>query len=424
MYLALASLIFSVHQHVWASEGESLESASYVLAELKVLEKLSIPVLSQDLELGLGVGQATDSQKQGLSEWSHSRGKCGGFELLSEKILGWPEARKGGPHVSELAKAERVFLPLRKQREKEKNYLSTYLKKNLIVFRPEISSLIEKAKKEELEAHVKWLQSYPNRFHRADDPNKHVSDLEKKVQSLLLGSSLSGEVRQVAHSSTKQRSLKLSLAGKSRPQEIVVLGGHLDSVNQGFFISKRAPGADDNASGSSNLIEALRVFLDQGKQPERTVEFFWYAGEEAGLLGSGEIAESYAQDSKDVVAVLQLDMTLHPGAGVFTLGNVTDYTSAWLRQFFVEANNLYLKANLIEDQCGYACSDHASWFRRGYSTLLPFEADTSTMNPLIHTERDLINGSSNFEHSLVFTKLAIIFAEELGNSDLRGESQR
>jgi leucyl aminopeptidase len=159
--------------------------------------------------------------------------------------------------------------------------------------------------------------------------------------------------------------------------------------------------------------------LERNQAPERTLEFFWYAGEESGLLGSAEIAEDYKNNGRDVVGVLQLDMTLFPGNGELVIGNVSDFTDAWLRDYFVRINDAYLHARLVDDKCGYGCSDHASWHRRGYATLLPFEATTQTMNPDIHTERDLITSRSSFSHSAVFARLAVIFALDLGNSTQR-----
>ena len=130
--------------------------------------------------------------------------------------------------------------------------------------------------------------------------------------------------------------------------EIVVLGAHHDSINQSWG-ETRAPGADDNASGSSNLFEALRILASQGRAA-RTIEFFWYAGEESGLLGSAEIARDYAARKKNVVGVLQLDMTLFPGDGEFVLGSMTDFTSPALRAWFAELNKTYMgKVQRITD---------------------------------------------------------------------------
>jgi leucyl aminopeptidase len=222
----------------------------------------------------------------------------------------------------------------------------------------------------------------------------------------------------IDHRNTKQKSLRVRLPGHARAGEVVVLGGHFDSINQGWGGgSKLAPGADDNASGSSNLLETLRVLIQQ-PQAARTIDFYWYAGEESGLLGSAEIARAAKEQNAQIVAVLQLDMTLFPGSGEFVIGSMNDFTSAWLRDFLVSINDTYLKVRIVEDACGYGCSDHASWYRQGYPTLMPFEATMRQSNRQIHTANDIVSNASSFRHSLVFSKIALIFAMEIGNSSM------
>lgn len=67
----------------------------------------------------------------------------------------------------------------------------------------------------------------------------------------------------------------------SDPNEIVVIGGHLDTVS-------RSPGADDNASGSAAVMELARAYSTVFKEtkPPRTILFQLYAAEESGLVGS------------------------------------------------------------------------------------------------------------------------------------------
>lgn len=357
-----------------------------------------------DAAAGVGLAWVTDAEEQKLSDRSHDLGKCGGYERL--------------PEVS-VSDARKIVRDLAKRVQKENSVLG---KKGIGVGRPRqerIAKAVEKLSEQNLRSHVEWLSSYPDRYNKSAEPNRHVAALEGKLRELLKNYVGPWTIEQVAHQSTRQKSLRLRLEGASRPQEIVVLGGHLDSIASRWGGGGgRAPGADDNASGSSNVIEALRVIAGEGR-PERTIEFYWYAGEESGLLGSAEIAEAYRAAGKDVVAVLQLDMTLQPGAGELVIGNVTDFTSAWLRSWLEDANSKYVGARLIADECGYGCSDHASWFRRGYPTLLPFESDTSRMNRNIHTDRDVIDGVSNFRHSLAFSKIAVAFALDLGNSEER-----
>ncbi|MDR7519416.1 MAG: M20/M25/M40 family metallo-hydrolase [Armatimonadota bacterium] len=84
--------------------------------------------------------------------------------------------------------------------------------------------------------------------------------------------------------------------GGVRPDEIVVVGGHYDSV-------PASPGANDNASGVAATLEAARVLA--GVPTARTVQFVLFAAEELGLYGSRAFAEERRQG---VVAMINLDM--------------------------------------------------------------------------------------------------------------------
>jgi leucyl aminopeptidase len=222
----------------------------------------------------------------------------------------------------------------------------------------------------------------------------------------------------ISHKSTRQKSIRVSLTGSERPTEIVAIGGHVDSINQEWFGGHAAPGADDNASGSACVLEALRI-VSHGAQPQRTVEFFWYAGEESGLLGSAEIARDYKAQNKDVVGVVQLDMTSFAGAGSNTIASMNDFTSAWMRSYFVGINDAYVKAKILDDRCGYGCSDHASWYKQGYPTIMPAEAPMRTMNTKLHTSKDLIDSDTSFGHAALFARAAVAVALDLGNSTAR-----
>jgi leucyl aminopeptidase len=72
-------------------------------------------------------------------------------------------------------------------------------------------------------------------------------------------------------------------------------------------------------------LESFRSLVENGFKPERPVEFHWYSGEEAGLLGSQDVAKAYSKDGKRVVAMLQNDMTGYVGANGPVIGIVTDH---------------------------------------------------------------------------------------------------
>lgn len=376
-----------------------------VLADYVLLKKAGARVIQFEPETGVALGEVDAYSRMQLQVWAHREGKCGGFEALPQASL------------RSAADDAQLLLDLRelKKRDSQWSLLSTVPLK--LESRPEIVRALPQVDVVQMRAWVTWLSSFNSRVHSATDPNVHVEQLRAKLVDLLSNAKMPATVDLIGHRATRQKSIRVRLPGSLRPDETVVLGAHLDSINQDWFGSGKAPGADDNASGSANLLEALRVLLQQG-QPERSIELFWYAGEEGGLLGSAEIAAQYKAAKRKVVGVLQLDMTLYPGDGAFVLGSMTDFTSPWMRQYLGELNRLYLGAKIIEDQCGYGCSDHASWHRSGYPAIMPFEATFDRMNSNLHTPKDVIDSGSHFEHSAMFSRLAVALAMDLGNSAL------
>lgn len=93
------------------------------------------------------------------------------------------------------------------------------------------------------------------------------------------------------------------IRGAVWPEDVVILGGHRDSWG---------PGAADNVSGVSAILEAARawgVLAARGERPARTLVFATWDAEEWGLVGSTEFVESGADTlATRVVAYLNLDM--------------------------------------------------------------------------------------------------------------------
>lgn len=73
-----------------------------------------------------------------------------------------------------------------------------------------------------------------------------------------------------------------------RKDEYVIVGAHYDhlGMDESLAGDKIYNGADDNASGVSAVLQIAKAFVVSGQQPERTVIFAFWDGEELGLLGS------------------------------------------------------------------------------------------------------------------------------------------
>jgi bacterial leucyl aminopeptidase len=222
------------------------------------------------------------------------------------------------------------------------------------------------------------------------------------------------------HPTWAQPSVIATITGTSLPAEVVVIGGHLDSINSSSPTTGTAPGADDDASGVASLTEAFHAAMAIGYRPQRTVKFMAYSGEEAGLRGSGAIAANYLANGVNVVGVLQLDMTNYKGSAP-QIVLITDNTNAAQNTFLGNLINTYLGLPHSTSACGYACSDHASWHSRGFAASIPFEAPVGQHNPRIHTVNDtLANSDATAGHAAAFARLAAVYMAELAKGNVGG----
>ncbi|RDX45615.1 peptidase [Lentinus brumalis] len=197
----------------------------------------------------------------------------------------------------------------------------------------------------------------------------------------------------------------------------VIVGAHQDRRVKSPFLP--APGADDDGSGSMSILEAYRALIAAGWQPERAVEFHWYAAEEGGLLGSQAVARSYEIRDVNVVGMQQFDMTAWVKRGTEEhVGIVADdFVDPDLTQFNRDLVDLYLDIPWVDTECGFACSDHASWHKAGYPSTDSIESTFPESNhQYVHTVDDRYDVSDefSFEHMREFSKLAVAFAVELG----------
>lgn len=266
------------------------------------------------------------------------------------------------------------------------------------------------------------LESYGTRFHTKPSGVQASLDIGSYFMTLVqLYNRNDILVEYFDHSFTNQKSVIVTFPGSELPNEIVVLGGHLDSGD--YSIQNFAPGADDNASGIATMSEVVRVLLENDFQPKRTVQIMAYAAEEVGLWGSSNIAQTYKAQNKNVLAVMQLDMTNYNGSN-YDVAIISDpaYTSNELNLFLIELMEHYNSGDEHPitygiSYCNYACSDHVSWTENGYPASFPIEAAMNDTNPYIHTPNDTYASMGNTAvHSAKFAKLALQFAIEIAKT--------
>ena len=168
------------------------------------------------------------------------------------------------------------------------------------------------------------------------------------------------------------------LPGTANPELVYVASSHFDSVEEG-------PGADDNTSGTTALLEAARVLA---RRPQAaTIEFAWFTGEEAGLLGSREYVRRAQASGKKIVGALNNDMI--GWANDDRLDDTIRYSSAGLRDLQHAA--AFLFTDLITYDAKYYKNTDAHAYYEAYGDIVAGIGSYPILgNPHYHQPHDVL----------------------------------
>ncbi len=109
------------------------------------------------------------------------------------------------------------------------------------------------------------------------------------------------------------RNVVADIRGSEKPEEVVLLGAHLDSWDLGT-------GANDNGVNVALVIDVLRGIRELGLKPRRTIRFALFNAEELGMWGSAEYVRAHAKELGNVVAVVVFDVGSGRTNGFFLNG--------------------------------------------------------------------------------------------------------
>ncbi len=226
------------------------------------------------------------------------------------------------------------------------------------------------------------------------------------IEETLAGYGCTAESQEYSWRRRTFRNVVVELSGGNRPEEIVVVGAHYDTV-------PGTPGADDNSSGVAGLLELARLFRDA--RPARRLHWVAFTLEEPPAFftphqGSRVYARELRQNQEKVVAMLALEMLgyysdlpnsqrfpffpmrwFYPTVGNF-IGVVGNYRSRSLVRQVQEGMrrgcNLPVEGLAAPPLIpGLALSDHASFWHHGYPAVM--NTDTAFFrNPHYHRPSD------------------------------------
>ncbi|KAI0163030.1 hypothetical protein BJ166DRAFT_578739 [Pestalotiopsis sp. NC0098] len=282
-----------------------------------------------------------------------------------------------------------------------------------------VEALLPSLNKTLIQSNLQTFSDFQNRYYKSSYGKQSSAWLGNLVNQTITASGATGVSAAFFPHTWGQSSVIATIPGLS--DKTIVLGAHQDSINQLSPMNGRAPGADDDGSGSMTILEAFRVLLSDERvatgQAPNTIEFHWYSAEEGGLLGSQAIFQSYAKAGRDVKAMLQQDMTGYVGAGKKDqMGLIIDNVDDALTNFIRLVLDAYSEIPYVDTECGYACSDHASASKAGYPSAMVFESAFEDHLQSIHTAQDTMD-KVNFDHVLQHARITTGAAVELGFAD-------
>ena len=167
---------------------------------------------------------------------------------------------------------------------------------------------------------------------------------------LLMPNQLSGPVEQV--------NVVAEIRGYQKPEEIVVLGAHLDSWDLGT-------GALDNGCNAALVIEAARAIKASGLLPRRTIRFILFSGEEQGTIGSWAYVHDHRAEMDKYRAMVVFDTGIGRVTG-YSLGGRRD-TEAAIREILKPFSGWYVDNLTFDATFG---TDNLDFLLEGVPTLM------------------------------------------------------
>lgn len=258
-----------------------------------------------------------------------------------------------------------------------------------------IQSLISEINQDSVTYYIQSLQDFGSRFEYNDNRKEVANWLKNEFigmgyQQVELDSFMC-ETGYGNFGAVMQYNVVATLPGTQNPDAVYIIGGHYDSFNSYDDPMLNAPGADDNASGTSAALETARAIAKIGYQPESTIKFVCFAAEElmlSGNSGSEYMAKQYRFNNVDVKLMINNDMIANNQRPLEeSMVSVNYYTgSEILKDIAMSLMAQYSAVTPMEGGRD-VWTDSRSFFEEGFPAIYYDEYDFS---PNYHSSDDVI----------------------------------
>jgi carboxypeptidase Q len=185
------------------------------------------------------------------------------------------------------------------------------------------------------------------------------------------------------------------IRGREKPDEIVLLGGHIDSWDVGA-------GASDDGVGIVSTWEAVRLMAKLGIRPRRTVRIVLWTNEENGLRGATAYAEKHAAEAANHVFALESD------SGVFAPASLGFSGSNGARMLVRDIWTLLSPLGLPEIVAGGGGADVGPIAQAANAPTMAYLGDPAKYFTIHHTPADTIERVAPEELSKAAAAIAVM----------------
>ena len=176
------------------------------------------------------------------------------------------------------------------------------------------------------------------------------------------------------------------LKGSEKPEEIIVIGGHLDSWELG-------EGAHDDGAGIMQSLEVLRIFQNLKMKPKRSIRFVAFANEENGSRGGKQLLALTKERSEKIIAAIESD------EGGFTPRGFSFNGDSLKMQHVMSRQELFYPYDLKYWEEGYGGTD-INYLKEIGALLIGFVPDSQRYFDVHHAATDVFENVNKRELEL------------------------
>ena len=263
-----------------------------------------------------------------------------------------------------------------------------------------IPSMINQVSLENIKSKLMKLSSYHTRHSKSKYINEVAEWLKNEFKNIGYEDVSFHEYKEIIDEN--EYNLKNIICKKNgKNHKCIMICAHYDSRMEIWFdYYSRSPGANDNASGVSSILEIARVLYN--KKLNYDLQFVFFSWEEQNLLGSEQYAKSIRKDNLNLHRLINLDMIgypkFNPGKIIIEADSYKEESERHNRVVFNDKDSIEC-GNIMEKMCAYTDlspkpdsiydSDYESFEKRGYVVVGAYDGSATTdKNPHYHSISD------------------------------------